>query len=164
MSKRLTLELLTVTHAPELASSLSDAAVYEVIGGSPRSEAEWRNLLRVWERRLSPDGRQTWLNWAIRLLPLGPVVGYVQATVEHGEAQIAYVVGTPWQRKGYAVEAVRDMLTQLRQEYDVHLVRASIAPGHVASERAAAAAGLTPTAEQTSDGEQIWMGVIQDPA
>src|SRR4030088_1563701 len=107
MSERLTLEFLTVTHAPELASSLSDAAVYEVIGGSPRSEAEWRNLLRVWERRLSPDGRQTWLNWAIRLLPLGPVVGYVQATVEHGEAQIAYVVGTPWQRKGYAVEAVR---------------------------------------------------------
>jgi hypothetical protein len=42
------------------------------------------------ERRASPDGRQTWLNRAVRL-PSGDLAGYVQATVlRAGAALIAY--------------------------------------------------------------------------
>ena len=50
----------------------------------------------------SPDGSETWHNWIVRLRAGDVAVGYVQATVTDGGrvADVAWVIGTPWQGRG----------------------------------------------------------------
>lgn len=83
-------------------------------------------------------------------------MGTVQATLaEEGRfAEIAWVVGTPWQGRGLATEAARTLVDGLR-ERGVRTVVAHIHPEHHASAAVAAAAGLTPTGEEL-DGEVRW--------
>ena len=86
------------------------------------------------------------------------LVGYVQATVvdgEHGRvAELAWVVGTPWQGRGYAKEAAQALSGWLRTQ-GVGTVIAHIHPAHAASARVAASTGLTRTDHQ-QDGEIRW--------
>jgi RimJ/RimL family protein N-acetyltransferase len=58
-------------------------------------------------------------------------------------AEIAWVVGTPWQGQGIATEAARALVAWLRNR-SVRTVIAHIHPRHHASAAVAAAAGLTP--------------------
>jgi RimJ/RimL family protein N-acetyltransferase len=87
-------------------------------------------------------------------------VGTVQATVTEGHpfdrhgAEIAWVVGTPWQGRGFASEAVRGLVDWLGRR-SVHTVVAHLHPAHTASAAVAAAAGLAPTDEE-QDGETRW--------
>jgi RimJ/RimL family protein N-acetyltransferase len=76
--------------------------------------------------------------------------------VEHAEdmAEVAWVVGTPWQGQGIATEAARALVDWLGQQ-SVPAVIAHIHPDHQASAAVAAAAGLTPTDER-HDGEIRW--------
>jgi RimJ/RimL family protein N-acetyltransferase len=152
---RLTLEPVTVDHAEELAVALNDPRLYDVIGGEPRSASSWRKVLAAWERRRSPTGDERWLNWAVRLAS-GELVGYVQATVVDTDADIAYVVGTPWQGHGYATEAAGAMLDHLRDDQRVAVTRAWIADGHEPSERVARRLRLAPTIERNAEGERLW--------
>ncbi len=69
-------------------------------------------------------------------------------------AEIARVVGTPWQGSGIATEAVRGLVDWLAGR-PVRGVIAHIHPAHRASAAVAAAAGLTPTADR-HDGEVRW--------
>ena len=69
-------------------------------------------------------------------------------------AEIAWVVGTPWQRQGIATEAAQALIAWLGQR-GVQPVIAHIHPGHRASAAVAAAAGLTPT-DESQDGEIRW--------
>jgi RimJ/RimL family protein N-acetyltransferase len=92
-------------------------------------------------------------------------VGYVQATT-WGEAtglaaEVAWVVGTPYQGNGYAGEASRAMVSWLREQ-GVGMVLAHIRPGHVASERVARVAGLVRTAT-VADGEVRWQSSTAVP-
>lgn len=83
------------------------------------------------------------------------LIGYVQATVADGEqAEIAWVVGTQWQGRGYAKEAARALVDWLRG-HGVRSVIAHVHPDHRASELVAAAVGLSRT-DQEEDGELRW--------
>lgn len=139
------LDPLRVEDAEEMAGVLADPALYEVIGGSPPSAADLRGR---YARQL--ERPEEWLNWIVRVD--GTAVGYVQATVTGDRASVAWVIGTPWQGRGYATAAARAMLALL----PVRAVEAWIAPGHRASEAVAAAVGLRPTGELDADGEQRW--------
>jgi RimJ/RimL family protein N-acetyltransferase len=85
-------------------------------------------------------------------------VGTVQATLtRHAEgwrAEVAWVVGVPWQGRGYAAEAARALAGWLLEAGVGELV-AHVHPDHVASARVAAAAGLVVTADLV-DGERVW--------
>ncbi len=82
-------------------------------------------------------------------------MGTVQATVtEDHSAEIAWVVGTPWQGRGLASEAAGGLVAWLGRR-SVRTVVAHIHPGHLASAAVAAAAGLTAT-EEEQDGETRW--------
>jgi len=100
---------------------LSDPAIYEFENQPPASEqALWRRYV-VLERRRSPDGEQTWLNWIIRL-PSGIAVGYVQATIlQTGTAYIAYELASRHWGQGIGSAAVTAMLSELRLHYGVTL-------------------------------------------
>ncbi len=154
---RLDLLPLRVEHAQEMAEVLSDPALHTFIGGTPyTSEA-----LRARYERLtagSPDPAQRWLNWVIHLRDEYCLAGTVQATITGRSAEIAWVVGTPWQGRGIAGEAARGLVGWLATQ-PVHVVVAHIHPEHHASAAVATSAGLTVT-DLIHDGEVRWQRLI----
>jgi RimJ/RimL family protein N-acetyltransferase len=133
---RLDLLPLLVEHAEEMAAVLSDPALHTFV---------------------------SWLNWVIRLRDEDRLTGTVQATVgptdEGPVAEIAWMVGTPWQGRGIATEAARGLVDWLRRQ-PVRAVIAHIHPGHQASAAVAIAAGLAPT-DEWQDGELRWRRSIE---
>ena len=94
--------------AGDLFGLLRDPALRRFTGGAPPTSVDdLRERIRVQEGRRSPDGDELWLNWTLRLRSSGQAVGYVQAGVREGRADLAWVVGTPFQNRGYATEAGR---------------------------------------------------------
>ncbi|KUN28194.1 GCN5 family acetyltransferase [Streptomyces antibioticus] len=151
---RLDLLPLSVTHAEEMAAVLGDPALHTFIGGAPLSPGELRER---YERLAagSPHPTVSWHNWVLRHRAEDRLIGTVQATVTgHHEAEIAWIVGTPWQGHGYAAEAARALVTWLIRHY-VRTITAHIHPTHTASAAVARAAGLSPT-EEEHDGETVW--------
>lgn len=115
------LEPLVPKHAGELLSGLQDPQLYEFIADAPPQGIEaLRARYELLAGRRSPDGRQQWLNWAIWSGAARAYVGYVQATVEAGAAQLAYVVFRPFWRRGFGRAAVAEMMRILRDEHGVH--------------------------------------------
>jgi RimJ/RimL family protein N-acetyltransferase len=150
---RLVLEPLRPEHAREMARVLGDPALHAFTGGAPLDAA----ALRVRYERLvagSPDAAVQWRNWVIRLVAEDRLAGTVQATIAGDVAEIAWVVGTPWQGRGIATEAARALVAHLLGS-GVATVVAHIHPQHRASAAVAAAAGLAPTAGPC-DGEVRW--------
>jgi RimJ/RimL family protein N-acetyltransferase len=160
---RLDLVPLQVEHAEQMATVLSDLELHRFIGGAPEDS---RTLHSRYRRLVagSPDPAVSWCNWVIGLRDDGRLVGTVQATITASIAEIAWVVGTPWQRRGIATEAAQGLVAWLVRR-SVHTVIAHIHPEHHASAAVATAAGLSPT-EHRHDGEVRWELTIKpsDPS
>jgi len=139
-------------HAEELFPILSDSALYEFTGGTP--PASVAALADTIAFRATND---RWLNWVIRAD--GVAVGHAQATITDSCTYIAWVIGTQWQRRGYASEAARMLVGFLRERGET---RACVHPRHVASQRVAANAGLRRT-EMIEDGEEVWSAAAWPP-
>ncbi|WP_405938091.1 GNAT family N-acetyltransferase [Streptomyces sp. NBC_00726] len=142
---------LRVEYADEMAAVLADPALHAFTGGTPDTPEALRARY-VRQAAGSPDAGELWWNWALRAEDT--LVGYVQATVRGDRAEIAWVVGVPWQGRGYAGEAARGLVAHLR-EVGVTTVVAHIHPEHAASAAVAAGAGLARTGEW-EDGEERW--------
>ncbi|MFF0270042.1 GNAT family N-acetyltransferase [Kribbella sp. NPDC004536] len=156
-TERLRLLPLRVEHAVRMAEVLSDPSLYTFTGGEPPTvealEARYR-------RQLAGPGNEDeqWLNWVVEYD--GDLIGYVQATVTGSTAEIAWVIGTAWQGRGFAKEAAQGLFTWLRAQRAQEIV-AHIHPDHTASAAVAAAIGLAQTGLMT-DGEYLWS--TADPA
>jgi RimJ/RimL family protein N-acetyltransferase len=112
---------------------LSDPAIYEFENEPPASQ-EWltRRFERL-EQRRSPDGKDQWLNWIIRL-PDGAAAGYVQATVlPSATAYVAYELNSRYWRRGIGGSAVSAMLDELRLMYGVEVFMAILKAGNFRS-------------------------------
>lgn len=115
-TRRLDLLPLHVEHAQEMATVLSDPALHTFIGGTPDTP---HALHSRYQRMLagSPDPTVSWLNWVIRHRDKSCLTGTVQATInlcgQGAVAEIAWVVGTPWQGRGIATEAARKLVDWL---------------------------------------------------
>ncbi|MEU9076907.1 GNAT family N-acetyltransferase [Kitasatospora sp. NPDC048538] len=152
-SGRLDLLPIGPEHAAEMAAVLADPALHAFTGGAPATAEE----LRARYARLaagSPDPAEVWGNWVLRLRADGRLTGYVQTTVRAGNAELAWVVGTPWQGRGLATEAARALLAHLTAA-GIGTVTAHVHPDHHASAAVARALGLAPTGER-QDGELRW--------
>jgi len=115
----LTLEPQTVAHAEEMFAVLNDPAIYEYENAPPQSLAWLRDRFSKLESRRSPDGKEQWLNWVIRL-PTSELIGYVQATVRRdGSAAIAYVLSSAYWGRSLAYQAVQAMISELVEHYKV---------------------------------------------
>lgn len=148
---RLVLTPLRAGDAAAMSGVLDDERLHEFIGGEPLSAAE---LAARYERLAAGSGRpdEVWLNWIVRLD--GAPIGTVQATVTADHAEIAWVVGVPWQGHGYAGEAARALVAWLHGQ-GVRTISANIHPDHAASGAVAARAGLSRT-DELVDGEHVW--------
>jgi RimJ/RimL family protein N-acetyltransferase len=161
---RLRVEPLTAADADELHPLLDDPALHLFIGGAPLAPQALAARYRRLAVRRSPDGTQVWANWVLRERAGGVAVGTLQATVPaggpgDGAAEVAWVVGTRWQRRGLATEAARGLVARLLAEGFV--VVAHVHPDHLGSARVAASAGLSPTddpvTDELHDGEVRWV-------
>lgn len=141
---------------------LADPALYAFIGGAPPTLEELEARFARWALG-SPRPGERWHNWVIRLREGSEAIGHLQATVindaeddavDGRSADIAWLIGTAWQGRGYASEAVRALVGWLESS-GVRTFTAHVHPGHEASGRVAAAAGLAAT-DRIEDGEVVW--------
>ena len=158
-SPRLRLEAVSMNHADEAALTFADPALHEFIGGAPSTAAELAARYALLERGRCLDGTQLWFNWMLRERTSGRLVGTVQATVDgsrgvDARASLAWVVGAPFQRQGYAGEAARAVAAWLR-EGGVDTMQAFVHPHNEASAAIARSLGLKRT-ETVDDGEFLW--------
>ncbi len=159
---RLQLEPLVAAHADELYTLLQDDAIYRWISSTkPNSVAELRTR---WERnatRVSPDGREAWLAWAVRRTSDGVVIGKLDANIQPDfvASNVGYVFGAPFWGKGLASEAVTALTQHLMGQGVTRLV-ATVTVGNAASGRVLVKAGFT-NARVLSDNDTI-RGVLCD--
>ena len=160
MTKTVSIRPLRVTDAGEMAIVLADRDLYEFTGGEPPSRSELERRYAAQVRGHSADGTEVWINHVVVAGGQQAAVGYVQATVPAGggPAEIAWVIGRPWQRHGYATRAASLLLEELRARGMEEIV-AHIHPNHEASQRIARHLGLQPT-QITEDGETRWVGRV----
>ena len=156
-SPRLILEPLTIAAAREMGAVLADPALYRYIGGAAPDPVSLAERYAVQVKRRSPNGAERWLNWIVRRWESREAVGYVQATiaVETGETDVAWVVGTAFQGRGYATEAARAMLNWLASVGETQRITAHIAPENAASRTVAERLGFAAT-PASAHGETVW--------
>lgn len=151
-TKRLALEPLVPSHARRLFAHLQDERLYRFYAGEPPASVEaLERRYAAWATRTSPDGAQTWLNYAVRLRD-GGYVGWVQATMSGDVATIGYDVFPPFWRRGYGKEACAELVRALREEHGVSRIIANVDTENVASCRLLEALGFP----------QVWTGPSED--
>ncbi|HET9950326.1 MAG TPA: GNAT family N-acetyltransferase [Candidatus Eisenbacteria bacterium] len=152
---RLTLEPQVASHAEEMFRVLSDPAIYEHENEPPPS-AEWlRDRFTKLETRRSPDGREAWLNWVVRL-PSSELIGFVQATVHaDARASIAYVLGSRFWGRGLAREAVRGVISELGGHYRVRDLYAELKATNLRSRRLLEHLGFSAIAPDPAGGPKV---------
>lgn len=170
MVPTLLLRPLTVDDADVMTTVLADPSLYDYTGGEPPTREDLARRYAVQVRGRSGDGSERWINSVVVLGSERQPIGYVQATiplnggsradstvdVEGGPAEIAWVIGRPWQGHGHAGRAARLLLDDLAEQ-GVEAVVAHIHPEHVASQRIATRLGMAPTTVVV-DGETRWEG------
>jgi RimJ/RimL family protein N-acetyltransferase len=140
-----------------MAAVLADPELHRFMGDAPLDAAALRSR---YERLVAgpPDPDVAWLNWVIQVRDGAHLAGTLQATVSLGGtrpvAEIAWVVGTPWQGQGFATEAAVGLVGWLADQ-GVGTVIAHIHPDHDVSAAVARAAGLAPT-RRLEHGELRW--------
>lgn len=147
-SKLFTLEPLLPEHAAAMFVVLSDPALYEFEREPPLSVRDLREHYADLAMRGSPNGREAWLNWVLRL-PTGELVGSVQATVlPDGQADIAYELASAHWGRGLATQAVAAMLDELVAQHGVVGLWAVLKRENLRSLRLLQRLGFTPASAE----------------
>jgi RimJ/RimL family protein N-acetyltransferase len=158
----LTLIPVNRSHAPAMFPLLADPELYHFTGGTP---PESREAVESWfsslETQLSPDGSEQWLTWIVQLNGLAPAIGYVQATVAEGHADVAWLIGADWQGQGYARKAV-GLLKAWLEENQIKQISAHIHPEHRFSQQVAMSMGMHGSGV-LREGEEIWVAQLGAP-
>jgi ribosomal-protein-alanine N-acetyltransferase len=159
---RLRLEPLRVAHAKELFPLYQDARIFRFIPHDPPTSLEALEArCRVLEARTSRDGREVWLNWAVRLKQTGRVMGRLEATVlENATAGIAYELSPLFWGAGYATEGCARILDLLFGPYAVDEVNALVDTRNASSIRLLERLGFTRTGRR--DRADFFKGGFSD--
>ena len=87
---RLLLAPMVERDSHALYALLRDPEIHVFTGGHPPETVDdLRAKIRRRASRRSPEGDELWLNWTLRLKEIQSVVGYVQAGVKEGQADLA---------------------------------------------------------------------------
>lgn len=113
------LEPLRVAHLDDLADALLQRAVYEHIGGTVPSRADFRHHL---ERSLAgppPEcADEVWLNWLIRDEAGFRVLGCMEAVAHDGLVEVAFLMRPDFWGQGLARDALARMHAELEARFD----------------------------------------------
>jgi RimJ/RimL family protein N-acetyltransferase len=139
---RLTIEPLGHEHADGLFAALAHPEVSLYLSAPDVTTLEALHA-RIDRLALgSPHAGETWLNAAIRRSDDGAIIGRLEASVHDSWAELAYLVGPAYQRRGYGREAVRWLIAELRSRGVVELW-AAVQPGNTRSLALLEALGFT---------------------
>ena len=143
-TQRLVLEPLVAAHADILYSELCDERIYRWIeSGGPKDLTQLRSKWQRNESRLSPDGNEAWLNWAIRIKDNGPYIGKLDAELDRPEnvTNVGFVLFPKYWGLGYATEALLSVKS-LFSINGISFMRATVATPNIASARVLEKAGF----------------------
>jgi RimJ/RimL family protein N-acetyltransferase len=146
-SARLAFHELTLAHAEALAKGLCDQRVsaHFAEAGPATPEA----LRAQFARMLAgpkPEWNEAWRNVAIQRMDDGEWIGRLEATLHHGGAEVAYLLGHAHWGQGHAREALAWWLEHLHADHRIHRAWATVAPSNGASIRVLKACGFVEAA------------------
>lgn len=119
MPLKLRAENLLVSHLDELATVLLHPAVYEHIEGKPPSLNEFKlGLERAIAGPAEGVASEIWLNYLVRDAG-GAMLGRLEATVHHQLAEVAFLLGPNYWRRGYASAGLRWLHEELELGFAV---------------------------------------------
>ena len=114
--------------AQSLFPLLNDQALYQYLPDQPLTLEALEKRFTFWELGISPDQSEYWLNWVLQSKANEQFIGTIQAGIDRDSkvATIAYIIGSDFQQKGYATEAISALFTVLKEEYQVRQTKAWI--------------------------------------
>lgn len=134
-TRRMSLEPIRVSHAASVYENLLEEDLHRFIPRDPPESLQaLEERYRILSSRASPDGREVWLNWAMRLRGSDGYVGLLETTLfEDRTSAIAYTVFVEHQKKGFAAEGCGRVLRHLFEDYEIGVVAAEIDTRNAAS-------------------------------
>jgi ribosomal-protein-alanine N-acetyltransferase len=135
VSHRLCLEPISGQHAEFLFPLMQNVEIYKWISSLPPKSIEH---LQTWwqarESRLSPDGKEAWLNWAVKRKIDGAYVGILDAEInrESIASNIGYIFFPEYWGHGLATEAVTTVVQHF-SENNILKIFATVTAGNKAS-------------------------------
>lgn len=161
---RLILEPLTADHADLLWRPMQDPRIYRWLSLRPPVSVVW--LRERWggrESRLSPNGDEAWLGWAVRRQRDGLYVGKADANVDEGNVatNVGYLFFPGDWGRGFATEATRGIALHLEAQ-GVTELRATVTVGNAASGRVLEKAGFVRA--ELLPGHHVIRGSAHDAA
>jgi [ribosomal protein S5]-alanine N-acetyltransferase len=157
-TERLTLEPLVAAHAAEIAAAYLDERLWTYF---PRLRPEDAGAVHARFERWSAGppgdvaGVEAWENWVGFLHGTRIAVGTFQATIERDEpAAIAYLVFPDFQRRGFALEAMRPIVAHLHRDHGTQRIVAEMDVRNAASIATAQRLGLREVARTQVDDDR----------
>jgi RimJ/RimL family protein N-acetyltransferase len=142
---RLILEPIVEGHASEMWKLFSDPELHHFVPYEPLTLERQRERCARWAKRISPDGKERWLNWAGRHKDTKEVIAHFQVGIRDEQkdvASIGYLVARAFQRKGYAQEGLEAVFLYLRNKLGIREVKAWSDTRNISSHRLAQQLGM----------------------
>ena len=136
-TERLILRVLTLTDAPAMYSYRSDPEVMRHQPWNPTSETEIQTFIRK-NRKLRFNTANTWVQLGIYLKATNELIGDIGIhflPLDNWQVEIGFTISPKHQGKGFATEAVKQLLNYLFNNLEKHRVIASVDPANTASIR-----------------------------
>jgi RimJ/RimL family protein N-acetyltransferase len=159
---RLTIEPIVAAHASQLYALLQPTELYTYIPQEPPISVEQlEKRYRVLERRVSGNGEEIWLNYAVRFRESGLYAGTLQATIlTTKKAYIAYEVFPEYWRRGIAKEGCTALIEFLIESYGLATLAAHVDTRNVASWSLLESLGFSRT--ETIHAADTFKGSVSD--
>ena len=137
LTARLRIEPLGAHHAALLFDALADASIYTYIPDERHPSVDSLARRYAFLECGAPEGAlEVWLNWALRRADTGAYIGTLQATVMlDSRAFIGYVLTPAAWDQGFATEACRWMVEELRSRFAVDEILAAVDTRNLRSQR-----------------------------
>jgi len=149
VTPRLRIEALQLADLAPLARVLREEPVYRHLGGSVPDEDTFRRQLAAALQGPPPTALgEVWLNYSVRRAADVELLGFTQATVHHGLAEVAFLFGVRYWGQGYATESLLCLHQILLARDDCHALWACTVPANIRSRALLLRAGYV---EATAD-------------
>lgn len=163
-SKRLVYERITQKHAKELEKVLCDPRGYVHVDDG--IVPTFKQLLEFFAlREIGSSGNRSheiWVDYIVRIKDSQIAIGRVEATVIEHRAEVAYILGFDYWRKGYGSESLVWLQYVLLKNCGVRELWATVTPGNEASKNLLLKNGYTEVpsnnlSQLTSYDENDWV-------
>ena len=161
-TERLLLEPLEIKHAIALFPILQAKQIYSYIPQNPPTSLEaLEQRYQKLATRLSPDGQEAWLNWAVYHQERQTYIGRIEATVgTNRSCQIAYMFAPQFWGQGYATESCTKVIIELKRNYSITEIVAEVDTRNLASAKLLQRLGFTN--QETRKNADFFKGSYSD--